>query len=95
MWDDEGSITLKRRARRKEAEGASRTFVVCAGRRVVGYFSLAAGSILHTASTGKVRRNMPDPVPAVFGYHELFHAFVIVAVGFQYAAVAFFVLPAH
>jgi GNAT superfamily N-acetyltransferase len=54
---------LKRRARRNEAEGASRTFVVCVGRRVVGYYSLAAGSILHTAATGKVRGNMPDPVP--------------------------------
>jgi predicted N-acetyltransferase YhbS len=56
---------LKRRARRNEAEGASRTFVVCTGRRVVGYYSLAAGSILHVAATGKVRRNMPDPVPVL------------------------------
>jgi GNAT superfamily N-acetyltransferase len=56
---------LKRRARRNEAEGASRTLVVCVGRRVVGYYSLAAGSILHTAATGKVRRNMPDPVPVL------------------------------
>jgi GNAT superfamily N-acetyltransferase len=56
---------LKRRARRNEAEGASRTFVLCAGRRVVGYYSLAAGSILHGAATGKVRRNMPDPVPVL------------------------------
>jgi GNAT superfamily N-acetyltransferase len=56
---------LRRRARRNEAEGASRTFVVCRGRRVVGYFSLAAGSILHSAATGRVRRNMPDPVPAL------------------------------
>jgi GNAT superfamily N-acetyltransferase len=56
---------LKRRARRNEAEGASRTFVLCAGRRVVGYYSLAAGSILHNAATGKVRRNMPDPVPVL------------------------------
>jgi GNAT superfamily N-acetyltransferase len=56
---------LKRRARRNEAEGASRTFVVCAGRRVVGYYSLAAGSILHVEATDKVRRNMPDPVPAL------------------------------
>ena len=56
---------LKRRARRNEAEGASRTFVCCSGRRVVGYYTLAAGSVLHDASTGKVRRNMPDPVPAV------------------------------
>jgi predicted N-acetyltransferase YhbS len=56
---------LKRRARRNEAEGASRTFVACAGRCVVGYYSLAAGSILHTEATGKVRRNMPNPVPVL------------------------------
>lgn len=56
---------LKRRARRNELEGASRTFVTCIGRRVVGYYSLAAGSVLRDAVTGKVRRNMPDPVPIV------------------------------
>jgi GNAT superfamily N-acetyltransferase len=56
---------LKRRARRNEADGASRTFILCTGQRVVGYYSLAAGSVLHTATTGKVRRNMPDPVPAL------------------------------
>jgi predicted N-acetyltransferase YhbS len=56
---------LKRRAWRNEAEGASRTFVACAGLRVVGYYSLAAASVLREATTGKVRRNMPDPVPAV------------------------------
>lgn len=56
---------LKRRARHNEAEGASRTFVVCTGRRVIGYYSLAAGSILHTGATGKVRRNMPAPVPVL------------------------------
>ena len=56
---------LKRRARRNEAEGASRSFVCCSGRRAVGYYSLAAASILHDRATGRVRRNMPDPVPAV------------------------------
>jgi GNAT superfamily N-acetyltransferase len=56
---------LKRRARPNEAEGASRTFVLCAGRRVIGYYSLAAGSVSHIAATGRARRNMPDPVPAV------------------------------
>jgi GNAT superfamily N-acetyltransferase len=54
---------LKRRARQNEAGGASRTYVVAEGRRVVGYYSLAAGSVLHEAATGRVRRNMPDPVP--------------------------------
>jgi GNAT superfamily N-acetyltransferase len=54
---------LKRRARQNEASGASRTYVIADGRRVVGYYSLAAGSVLHEAATGRVRRNMPDPVP--------------------------------
>ncbi|MGE0279068.1 MAG: GNAT family N-acetyltransferase [Rhizobiaceae bacterium] len=54
---------LKRRARQNEAGGASRTYVIAEGRRVVGYYSLAAGSVLHAAATGRVRRNMPDPVP--------------------------------
>jgi GNAT superfamily N-acetyltransferase len=52
---------LKRRARRNEADGASRTFVVCSDHRVVAYYCLAAGSVLHAVATGKVRRNMPDP----------------------------------
>jgi GNAT superfamily N-acetyltransferase len=54
---------LKRRARQNEASGASRTYVVAEGSRVVGYYSLAAGSVLHETATGRVRRNMPDPVP--------------------------------
>jgi predicted N-acetyltransferase YhbS len=54
---------LKRRARQNEIGGASRTYVICEGRRVIGYYSLAAGSVLREAATGRVRRNMPDPVP--------------------------------
>ena len=54
---------LKRRARQNEASGALRTYVIAEGRRVVGYYSLSAGSVLHEAATGRVRRNMPDPVP--------------------------------
>jgi len=56
---------LKRRARRNEADGASRTIAICDGRRVVGYYSLAAGAVFHNTATGKVRRNMPDPAPVV------------------------------
>jgi hypothetical protein len=54
---------LRQRTRQNEASGASRTYVIAEGRRVVGYYSLAAGSVLHAAATGRVRRNMPDPVP--------------------------------
>lgn len=56
---------LKRFSRHNEAEGGSRTYVLCAGRRVVGYYSLAASSVLSAAATGRVRRNMPNPVPVV------------------------------
>lgn len=54
---------LKMRGRANEAAGGSRTYVVCDGRQVVGYYCVAAGSILHQIATGSVRRNMPDPVP--------------------------------
>jgi GNAT superfamily N-acetyltransferase len=56
---------LKKRARLNEKTGASRTFVLCDGRIVVGYYSLATASILHAVATGNVRRNMPEPIPAV------------------------------
>lgn len=56
---------LKRQALHNEVEGGSRTFVVCEGRRVVGYYSLAASSVIAGVATGRVRRNMPNPVPVV------------------------------
>ena len=36
---------LQRRAERNEASGTSRTYVVCIGRKVIGYYTLAAGAI--------------------------------------------------
>lgn len=63
----EGALNawLKTRALRNQTQGASRTYVLCTGDQVVGYYSLAVGSIQHEAAIGKVRRNMPDPVPAM------------------------------
>jgi GNAT superfamily N-acetyltransferase len=59
---------LTRRARINHAPGGSRTFVVCRGVFVVGYYCLAAGAVAVTAAPGRVRRNMPDPIPmAVLG----------------------------
>jgi molybdopterin/thiamine biosynthesis adenylyltransferase len=51
---------LKRRALQNEASRASRTFVVMADGRVVGYSALATGAVAHRAATGRVRRNMPE-----------------------------------
>lgn len=56
---------LRRRALNNEASGASRTYVVCAGRKVVGYYALSAGAIGHTHAPGRIKRNMPDPIPVV------------------------------
>ena len=56
---------LKRRARANQDSGASRTYVVREGSRVVGYYALASGAIALAGVPGKFRRNMPDPIPVV------------------------------
>lgn len=56
---------LQRKSLANEIAQASRTFVVCESRCVVGYYALAAGSIEHAASPGSIRRNMPAPIPAI------------------------------
>ena len=56
---------LKKRALQNEASGASRTYVVCIENRVVGYYALAAGAVAHSDAPGRIRRNMPDPVPVM------------------------------
>jgi hemolysin III len=58
-----------------------------------GMTLVVAGGLLYSAGAVVYARRRPDPAPAVFGFHELFHALVIGAVACQYAAVAFFVLP--
>jgi hemolysin III len=54
-----------------------------------------AGGLLYTAGALVYALRRPDPFPFVFGFHEVFHVLVIAAVACQYAAVAFFVFPAH
>jgi predicted N-acetyltransferase YhbS len=54
---------LRRRARANQVSGASRTFVVCEGKKVVGYYALASGAVTVETAAGRFRRNMPDPIP--------------------------------
>jgi hemolysin III len=61
---------------------------------VTGAALVVAGGVLYTAGALVYALKRPDPVPTVFGYHEVFHALVIVAAALQYAVVAFYVLPA-
>jgi hemolysin III len=53
---------------------------------------LAAGGVAYTVGAIIYARGRPDPVPSVFGYHELFHALTLVAITCQYVAIAFFVV---
>ena len=53
---------------------------------------LGVGGLLSTAGAIIYARRRPNPFPAVFGYHELFHALTLVAVASHYVAIAFFVI---
>jgi hemolysin III len=52
---------------------------------------VVAGGLLYTAGAVVYALRRPDPIPSVFGYHEVFHALVIAAAALQYAAVVFVV----
>ena len=60
---------------------------------IAGLALLALGGLLYTAGAVIYAMKRPDPVPTVFGYHEVFHALVILAAAIQYVVIAFWVLP--
>ncbi|MGH2981855.1 MAG: PAQR family membrane homeostasis protein TrhA [Solirubrobacterales bacterium] len=61
---------------------------------VGGTLLVAAGGLLYTAGAVVYATQRPNPNPAVFGYHEIFHLLVIAAAAAQFGAIAFFALPA-
>ena len=52
------------------------------------------GGVLYTLGAVIYATKRPDPAPAVFGYHEVFHVLVIAAAALQYAVIAFWITPA-
>jgi hemolysin III len=58
-----------------------------------GALLLAGGGLLYTAGAVVYATQRPDPNPAIFGYHEVFHAFVIAAAVLQFSVIAFWALP--
>lgn len=56
---------LKKRAIKNDLTDASRTYVVCCKNVVVAYYSLHLGCIQHFEAVSKIKRNMPDPIPAI------------------------------
>jgi hemolysin III len=54
---------------------------------------LAVGGVAYTTGAVVYARRRPDPRPATFGYHEVFHVLVVVAAAAHFSAVAAFALP--
>jgi hemolysin III len=60
---------------------------------ITGTVLVAAGGLLYSVGALIYAFKRPNPVPKVFGYHEVFHALVIAAAALHYAVVALIVLP--
>ena len=56
---------LQRKALKNQGTGASRCFVLCAGRQVIGYYSLSSGAISRQSAPKSMQRNMPESLPIV------------------------------
>jgi hemolysin III len=61
---------------------------------VGGVLLLVAGGIAYTAGAVVYALKRPDPVPNVFGYHEVFHLCTVVGATLQFLVVALYALPA-
>jgi hemolysin III len=64
--------------------------------KTVGWLAVAGfifGGVLYTIGATIYSRKRPNPVPGVFGYHEVFHALVLAAATIHYAVIAFIVMP--
>jgi hemolysin III len=58
-----------------------------------GALLLAGGGLLYTAGAVVYATQRPNPNPAIFGYHEVFHAFVVAAAVLHFSVIAFWALP--
>ena len=66
---------------------------LAAGIGTEGLALVALGGVLYALGAVVYAAKRPDPVPSMFGYHEVFHALVIVAAALQYAVIAFWIAP--
>jgi hemolysin III len=54
---------------------------------------IGLGGVLYTVGAVIYARRRPDPLPDVFGYHEVFHTLTIAGAAAHYGVIAFWVLP--
>ena len=62
---DDLDVWLRQRALPNQQTGASRTFVLCDGPRVIGYYCLSSAQLHRPLAVSKMRRNMPEQMPAI------------------------------
>jgi hemolysin III len=60
---------------------------------VAGGLLIVAGGLVYSAGAAVYALRRPDPAPAVFGYHEVFHLLVIAGVAAHFLAISLFALP--
>lgn len=58
-----------------------------------GLMLIVLGGVTYSIGALVFALRRPDPAPAWFGYHEVFHVLVAVAAGLHFAAIWFYVLP--
>jgi len=60
---------------------------------LAGGLLIVAGGLVYTAGALVYALRRPDPVPSVFGYHEVFHLLVIIAAAAHFLAIGLFAVP--
>jgi hemolysin III len=60
---------------------------------MTGGLLIVAGGLVYSAGAAVYALRRPDPVPVVFGYHEVFHLLVIAGVAAHFLAISLYVLP--
>src|SRR4051795_3144557 len=60
---------------------------------VVAIVLIAGGGVLYTIGAIVFALGRPNPWPAVFGFHEIFHVFVVLAAAAHFVAMAGWILP--
>jgi hemolysin III len=55
---------------------------------IAAFVLILAGGVLYILGAVLYHRRRPDPAPTVFGFHEVFHAFVTAAAAAHYVAIA-------
>jgi hemolysin III len=56
---------------------------------------LLAGGALYTLGAVAYAARRPNPLPAVFGYHEIFHLLTVFAAACHFCAIALYLLPGN